>query len=317
MSSSISSSRPVRRFLLRIALPFLAVMIPGCWLFDGWFTQHIIFSTEPEGAAKLNRLFHNANMEEVVCIGNSRINNGLHPDSISPLAYNYGMNGASYILLEMAIRKELESKRRTPLIVGIDMNFFSNEVDNSVYAIPLYNESEEVREFMAEAGEGKLWHHVPTVRYFGHYEWYTQRYLSARRPDYTACGYVRGASICERVFDPKLLDKIKGEHKIVHPNTVYLKRFYEMIKSHPERDVVLARMPYHPRYYSAFTLDGNMDYFLYQISVLKNVTLLNFSDGRYPETCFTDLTHMNKVGAGRFSAEVRDSVLAHGLVLKQ
>lgn len=318
MSSSTSSSeaRPVRRFLLRIALPFLAVMIPACWGFDVWFTERIILSTEPEGATKLNRLFHSTDPSEIVCIGNSRINNGLNPDSLSPQAYNYGMNGANYSLLEMAIRKELGSVRKTPLIVGVDVNFFNNEVNNSVYTVPLYAEFPEARAFMREVGEGHIWHYIPTVRYFGKYEWYTQRYLSAQHPEYTGCHYLRGASLCTRSFDPTLLDKIKGDTFIIHPNPAYLSRFYRLLAEFPHRQIVLVRLPFHPTYAKAVRQDGNLLFFVEQVQLLPHVKLIDLNDGRLGEECFTDLSHMNEVGANAFSGELRHALDSLGIKIE-
>ncbi len=315
MSSSTSNSRPVRRFLLRIALPFLAVVVPSCLFFDGWFTENIIFATECEGASKLNRLFQSEDPNEVACIGNSRMNNGLFADSISPYAYNYGMHGANYPLLEMAVRRELGKQRRTPVIIGIDRDFFTSPSNNSIYAIPLYDQYPEVRDFMAEEEVGRPWYWVPTIRYYGTYEWYTKQYFAAKRSDYSACGCVKGASLCEKDFDRRLLEPFLGQHIVLHQNSLYLKRFYDLLVANPQREVVLVCMPYHPEYSALSSMGWYTEYFLQHVAQLPNVTLLDFEDGRFPEEDFADVTHMNARGARQFSGQLRDSILAHGLRL--
>jgi lysophospholipase L1-like esterase len=85
-------------------------------------------------------------------------------------------------------------------------------------------------------------------------------------------------------------------------------RLIELIRSHPQRPIILVYAPYHSSCFARFQHEDPFQAFKERLAAMPNVTLIDWSRRVYPDDAFIDPIHLNADGALRFSRELHDEL---------
>lgn len=302
-NSSTSSFKDLQRFLLRIALPVLAVVVIFCYVFDGWFFRNIISQNSTSGAAKIQRMFTELHPEEIPILGSSRAAGSYLPSAIHPDCWNYGIEKTQFSMLEIFLDQELAKEKSAPLIVNFDYELFQSWFCNPAHLIPHVSKP-EIREYM---GEKFHWtYRIPTIRYFGHFDNYIKNNLATRS---TKNLIDHGGFFLKDPFRPaafkRLVEKRSETTQRWRVNREWDERLFELLRSAPDRKVHFVVAPYHDSYFVDFPNLADGKAYLNKLSALPNVEVHDFGKVDYPDSLWKNTTHLNLDGARRFSEELR------------
>jgi hypothetical protein len=315
MNSSIFNSE-AGKFIFRVVLPYLAIMAAICFALDGWFARTVIFSVEDEGPSKIHHYFTTDDPAEVPIFGNSRTNHALDPTRIAPHGWNYGVNGSDSELLRLFLTAELGRKRTTPILIGMDPDFFFlNRFGDVMDYVPMAGHP-AVWEFLKAQGQSQSYHRLPLLRFYGSFERFLHRYLITRVTRTSYCEASNGASMCNRRLDPDApLPTIPKDNLPAKP-THYANAFwlYETVQEHQERRFVFVEVPFYYRLLLANNADAQFAILKRHLRALPNVTWVALPDTSLPVHYFENLTHLNADGARWFSDEVRARMHADGIL---
>ncbi len=161
-------------------LAIFAVLFLGTLLcFDYVFTKHIIFAREYSNQVKFRRLLTQNDPNEIPIFGSSKARASFIPDSISPHAFNYGMEKTNYDVIEMLLDIEMNKKRNTPIIIEFNHHFFLHKpkhtINMSTYVPNL--DLKVTRDFLEKHDRMDMQYRIPGFRYFGNYFMYLRYYF--------------------------------------------------------------------------------------------------------------------------------------------
>ena len=88
-----------------------------------------------------------------------------------------------------------------------------------------------------------------------------------------------------------------------------IKKFEDMVKAHPNRDILMVFTPHHPSELAGLKnrekLYELMDHWNEDI---PNLYAFDYSDFPLPDSCFKNSSHINLEGARRFCAVLNDDI---------
>jgi len=89
------------------------------------------------------------------------------------------------------------------------------------------------------------------------------------------------------------------------PNAEKENRFINLMSINIKRKIFVVITPYHSSYIRTLKGRNSANRFLEEIKKLSNVAVLDYSDAAYPDSMFINTTHLNYIGANRFSRQLK------------
>jgi hypothetical protein len=151
---------------------------------------------------------------------------------------------------------------------------------------------------------------IPFIKYIGQFENYFRYYLNNRMQltKYSD----KGAFIDKLILPKKMMDELiayrkKNQDEFRH-ETELKNKFFETVRSYPQRQFVFVIPPYHSSYFINYKNPEEAKDFVNELRALPNASVFDFSSVLYPDSLFINTTHLNYNGAVRFSKEFKDSL---------
>lgn len=305
-NSSISS---FKRFAVKILLPVVLLVGLIASVFTFFFERKIILANESCGAYKVNRIIQNTDVNEIPIIGSSRAESSFIPDLLGENYFNYGLEGTQENVMLFFIEEECKKKNKISpwIIANIDLdgiNTKSGDIANYLFN----SDNAGVKKLMAERYEKHF--AIPFIKYIGQFENYFRYYFN-NKMQLTKFSN-KGAFIDKTVLPQKLIDDLieyRRAHQDVFLHEEGLKQeFFRALNAHPERKFIFVIPPFHSCYFSNYKNPEDAKAFVNQLRGLFNVRVFDFSQVIYPDSLFSNTTHLNYNGAVRFTKEFKDSL---------
>jgi hypothetical protein len=306
MNSSLSN---LYKFLISYLLPGLLVIAICLVTFDWLFTKYILLNTESAGYSKINRLIK-YNGEEIPIFGASRARNSYIPDTISPFAYNYGLDEACFLSTNALLNIELAKKKTSPVIIDFVYWHWYTIGDIADY-IP-FSHNKNISDLLKEVGVYKKTYSIPGLRYFGYYDYYTKEYLNQfiQFNKVVIKGFTHPTpppSFDEKKFKQDVTKRL-GEPTQASVDKRQIAMLIKHIKSNPQRHFYLTISPFHHSFFKTLQKPESMDSLFNYLKSLPNVSFLDYSKVDYPDSLFLNTTHVNYYGAIRFSKKLSEEL---------
>ena len=296
--SSISS---FKQFCWKYILPFIVCLIAGLFCIDLLFQKLIISKTDSSGTAKVGRIKTNNDQNETPILGSSRAEGSFIPDSLGINYFNYGMAGVKDDVWLYFLKIELAKKRKTPIIINIDIDGLQSLPSGLIYWLNNVNDP-EIRGFIGD--KWKPIHYIPFIRNFGQFEIHLANYLKER---FEVTGATNKGAILEMKSLSKkefeaAIEKRNAEKIIVTDNPSIKNELMKVLADTKGRKIIFILPPYHQSYLNAIQNVDQVNKLHSQIAAFPNVYLLNYSSLPYPNSYFYNTSHLNKEGAIYFNS---------------
>jgi hypothetical protein len=299
-TSSISS---FKRFLLRFIIPTFIIVGGFAVLFDLFFDRKIILNTQSSGAYKIYRNINIKNELEIPIFGSSRASGSYIPDVIDSNCFNYGIEKTQFNLLELFLKKELAQNKTTPIIINLDYEIWADWIGDHANYIPNLNDK-DVQDYFKK--EDKWYYHVTGMRYYGFYQHYFKNYIAnGSQKNYLNKG---GFFLLNKSSPEDLNNEIelrKNTPFVYTPNAEKETRFINLMSINIKRKIFVVIAPYHSSYIRTLKGRNSANRFLEEIKKHSNFAVLDYSDAAYPDSMFINTTHLNYIGANRFSRQLK------------
>ena len=289
-------------------------------VFDKVFTKYIVLKNETTNYYKLYRLVHETHNEEIPILGSSTVLRGYLPDTLGSNFYNYGITASNFQKVEFQLKVELAKDKNTPIIIDLPPPFFYDKDQPNIRIedfLPIVDIS-EVSQFMNEYDYAQPWHHLPGIRYFGYYLTYVGAYYrEGKMPK--RMGVDKGAKFVRTRQTAQEFERLaqwRKENPIpIQISEKMVERFKNLVKSHPNRQIVLVVSPFHKAAYESGTdLKVYINLIQRLENDLPNIKGLVFDGTNYPDDYFLDTSHLNYWGAVYFSKELRRVLIQEGVI---
>ncbi len=297
--------KQVLRFFLRHFLPYLAIVAVICIGLDWGIRKYVIFKTPMHGAAKINRVIEGA--DEIAIFGSSRALGSYIPDSLAPNAYNYGINGISYEVIDLFLKYETaRMDHSSPIVINFDYDMFRGGIGDPNNYIPHVNRP-EFRKLLQDRDKWEIWYRLPGIRFFNSYDSYFKDYINARVGLTKVVN--KGAALEKNVIPEATFDKLV-EARLKQPEAWGIDSLQEAkliahFDARPDRKFYLVIAPYHWSYYQGFKGMDTAQAWLDKIDRRENVEVVKVDGREWPDSLFVNTTHINLKGAQRFTPIVR------------
>lgn len=304
-NSSISN---FRRFLIKVMIPLILLMVVTGLIFNYFFEQKIIFASEISGAYKLNRIINKTYPDEIPILGSSRAEGGYIPDSLGSSYFNYGISGAKYDVTLFFLNKECRKKKNNPyIIINIDLDGLYPGYGDIANYLPFAYDP-DIRHILGKNYNGT--YSIPFIKYFGKYETYLRYYLNDKL---NLTKYVnKGATLDKNVLSEKkfkeLVDSRLGTPSNFDIYPPIKDGLLKIIKEHPKQYFIFVIAPYHMSYFNMYGNAEEEKSFLNEIIMQPNAKVLDFSRIILPDSFFQNTTHLNYKGAIVFDRILKDSL---------
>ena len=307
MAIRTSSTSNFKKFFLKILLPFTVCAVVFGFAFQYVFEKKIILNSQINGSYKVNRIINSVNINEIPIFGSSRAEGGFVPSILGPNYFNYGIAGTQDNVMLFFLKEECRKNKETPILINFDIDGFSYALGD--IASYIYNsEYIPVKKLIGEKDEPIF--RIPFLKYFGYYEYYFKMYLNAKinltKKTDNGASLELNHHITEK-FNELVSKRLAASARF--RNEVDLEsEFINIIKNNPKRTFILAISPYHKWYFNKFKNYQDVTSYITKIRTLVNVKVFDFSHVNYPDNMFMNTTHLNYVGAQRFTEELKDSI---------
>jgi len=282
------------------AFAMFALVAVAC---DVFCTCFVIFGNNSFDAAKISRLIH-VRSPEVPIFGSSQARDDYVPELIHPEAFNYGMVGASFEVIDLFLHIELAKNNTRPIIIA--MTHSANRGIGDVSNFIPFAERPDVRGLLLRNGSMQWRFNIPGLRYFGYYGWYLKDFVAERqavareadRGYTTAFGRVLPWDRSD--FERSVKRRLKSGYGF-KSDPDQDARLFRDIRQYPARKFVLVYSPLHSACFANFTGAPEFGEFLAKLRSMNNVVVLDWSQLGFPDQYFADTLHLNETGAAEFS----------------
>ncbi len=294
------------RFFSNHLLPYLVIIFLICLGLDFGMRRYVIFKTPIHGASKIKRVVEGTR-EEIAIFGSSRALGSYIPDSLASSAYNYGINGIGYEVIDILLKYEtVRMDNSSPIIINFDYNMFRAEIGDLNNYIPHLNRP-GFRKLLQDRNAWKVWYRLPGIRFFNSYDSYFKDYINAKVGLTKVVS--KGASLEKNVIPEATFLKLV-ERRLKHPaewkvDSIQEARLITHFDTRPDRKFYLVIAPYHWSYYQGFKGMDAAQAWLDEIDRRKNVDVIKVAGRDWPDSLFVNTTHINLKGAQKFTAIVR------------
>ena len=294
-------------FLARILILLTLIGLPISFLFE----ELIIYRTETNGAYKIKRILSNDIANEIPIFGSSRAEANFVPSLIyEDNCFNYGMSGTGANVWLFFLEKEINKKKKTPIIINYDLGGLKYADGNLSNYIPNWKTTKDILNT-----EEIYRYNLSFFKYFGYYEYYLKLFLNERFN--VTKGNDNGGNFEENVLTiSKFEDLVKKRKNTAYSftnNKQLLSKFTNLINS-TERTIVLVISPYH---ISCFDSTQNIDEennLLKELDLKGNVELIDFRNLISEDSLFFDTTHLTYNGAKIFSKKLKEALLQRNII---
>lgn len=292
----MSASRwlPIVRWVLA-PLVFVCVAIGV----DNIWTRVVIFGTRTTDVARLRRLTRD-NPDEVPILGASRAHADYVPELIHPAAYNYGMDGASFEVIDYFLKVELRKHKVSPIV--IDMYYqMPRSVGDVKTLIPFLGDDDAI-DALRPSGEMNWRFTIPGLRYFGYYDLYLKSYLSEHSGKVPPLdrGFIKGTQWPPELFKQSETKVLEEGYGFDYDPDVE-RRLFEHFRHSPERKFILVYSPLHRSCFVKFYGGRSLAQFVERMRRFPNVVVFDWGQLPLPDEDFMDVHHLNDRGAAEFS----------------
>lgn len=302
-----------KRFLLRILLPLLCLIIAAGTLFNYAFEKLVIMNSKISGAYKVERIIRETHTDEIPIFGSSRAEGGYIPDSLGVNFFNYGLSGTKYDVLLFFLEQECKKKKSRPwVIMNIDLEGLTYGIGNPANYVP-GSYKPELRKIMGD--QYHPWYALLATRFYGLYEHYTREYLKDKmtNPKFTN----KGASLEQVEYSEAKFAELVAERRKTATTfkitPALLTRMNAIITAHPERYFIFVVAPVHSSCFDGWTNAAEADAFFAALNAMKNAHVFNFSKQPLADKMFLNTTHVNYKGAAVFCHALKDSLISIGV----
>lgn len=309
MSQQNLSTSSFKRFCLRIALPLLVGIFGAGFIFSWLFERQVILNSQINGAYKINRIINENNPEETPILGSSRALCAFIPDIIGENYFNYGLSNAQDDVILFFLKEEMKKKKTNPMIViNLDIDGLTRSIGDISYY--LYNSNyQPVRQLLKD--EYRPHFKIPFVKYYGYYEEYFKYMLNDRMnlTKYTNKGASSEKNVLTEKKFQELIKKRENTTIIFKNDPELLNEFNKIFAENPDRFFVFVVSPYHPSYFTNYRNYDEMKKFLADWDAKENVKVYDFSNTQMPDSMLVNTSHVNYLGAIKFSEILKDSLV--------
>ena len=304
-----SQGQQALRFLLRHFLPYLLVVALVCVVVDWGIRKYVIYRTPMHGASKINRAIEGVD-NEIAIFGSSRALGSYIPDSLAENAYNYGINGISFEVIDLFLKYETERKANTaPIIINFDFDMFRGGIGDPNNYIPHVGRP-EFRQLLQDRDKWNHWYRIPGIRFFNSYDSYIKDFINAKVGLTKVVS--KGASLEKNVIPEATFKKLVDE-RLKHPEEWGIDSLQEAklngyFEARPDRNFYLVVAPYHWSYYKGFKGMKQAQTWLDTMDKRPNVDVVQVNGREWPDSLFVNTTHINLNGARKFTPLVRKAI---------
>jgi hypothetical protein len=261
-------------------------------------------------AGRLHHLFVESS-DEIPIFGTSKVYYDYIPTEMGINAFNYGLDGSSYEVVDAFLAIELAKKKTSPIIIDLKPQGERGIGDVGTY-IPVAFEP-SIRRLLLDAHEMSWRFVVPGIRYFGYYENYAKEFINDR---------AQLARVVERgysrekywTFDRDRLDEAVRKRRLgpngYFPDPDQDSRLIARIESHPERLFILVYSPAHRASFENFQNLEGLKAFQTRLAKLPNAVVIDMEQPDFPDEYFKDTSHLLPDGAVTFSRALGERIRA-------
>ncbi|MCH2214725.1 MAG: hypothetical protein MK086_06100 [Flavobacteriales bacterium] len=300
--------------------------------------------TDLDNSFKVERLLGETDPKEIPVFGSSKGRSSFIPDSLGETVFNYSMQKCNFDVIFFLLETELAKDKDAPIIIEFNARSFVHRPQHTIDLatfMPIKN-NPSVVEYLAANDRLDNFQLVPGVRYYGSYVRYIRSLNRKETPNKIInrgglfIDYYPGDRLLRRFTDSRykmiekreeletraasgkpltymedqMLDQLQISLDFAY-NKDRIKKFEDMVKSHPNRDILMVFTPHHPSELAGLKnrekLYELMDHWNEDI---PNLYAFDYSDFPLPDSCFKNSSHINLEGARRFCAVLNDD-LAH------
>jgi len=310
LNSSISS---FKKFVIKIIIPLILFILVIGFTFQYFFEKIIILNSDINGSYKVNRIINEYFPDEIPILGSSRAEGTYVPSIINENCFNYGLAGAQDDVLLFFMHKECNKNKNTPIIVNFDIDGLNHSLGNISNYIYNSNDS-SVKDLLRN--EYKFIFRIPFFKYYGYYEYFLKMYLNTKinmtkKTD-------KGASLELNTLTNSKFQELVNQRIITFEefkNTPKLEfNLLNLIKENTHRKFIFIVAPYHKSCFVNFRNIHDVRAFLNKLSLFHNVRTFDFTNADYPDSFYMNTSHLNYLGAKRFSIELKDSLTQNNLL---
>ncbi len=285
------------------ALLFITI---GATLLNDSLNVALVTASTGNSAYKTYRMFAQKPQPEIPILGSSRASQNYVPTELSPLAFNYGMDGSGMYETLTFLKYALRNPHPNPIIVNLDPWGFNGVCTPSVsgnYILALNNPT--VQAFLPE-GRTTWEDRIPGLRFHGSLRsnltlWLNERYGVTKVN-------LAGATLQKLSRTPEewriINARIRTNTFACDPSWLEMVNEIEATEAHPIIWVVSAVAPHWRKHYTG---EAAMNTFLADQARRPHTYVINLyaETADYTEAEFVDPTHLNMQGALRFTRQLK------------
>lgn len=289
-------------------LSALAIFAAVCAGADFIVTRWAVDDNPSGNAGRIYHLIHE-NGDEIPIFGSSKVFYNYAPAEMGINSYNYGLDGASYEVIDALLDIELAKRKTSPIIVDLKPQSEHGIGDASAF-IPFVFDS-RIRS-MLERTDSLIWRYlVPGVRYFGYYDYYLRELLNDRaqlmRTVERGFSHEKYWAFDRARLDEAVRRRAQGCNGYF-PDEEQDARLIRHINEHPERLFFIVYSPAHAANFVNFQHAELFERFKARLGSMPNVVVLDFERQEFPDEWFKDTNHLLYDGAVAFSRKLGEEV---------
>jgi len=271
-------------------------------------TRWAIYENPSSDAGRLHHLLVERS-DEIPIFGTSKVYYDYIPTEMGVNAFNYGLDGSSYEVVDAFLAIELAKGKTTPIIIDLKPQGEHGIGDVGTY-IPFAFEP-SIEKLLRDAHEMSWRFVVPGVRYFGYYENYAKEYINDRAQLVRVVerGYSREKYW---TFDRVRLDEAVRKRRLgpngYFPDEDQNARLIARIEGHPERLFFLVYSPVHRASFENFRDLAGLEAFQARLARIPNAVVIDMQRLDFPDEFFKDTSHLLPEGAVRFSRALGERI---------
>lgn len=282
----------MNRFILYV-LALLGSIIALMLLVDR-VNMYLICASSGNSAYKMKRLYENPEPNEIAIVGSSRALGNYVPSIISSRCFNYGENGMHFGEILPILRVLKERRTTAPVILNLDPWGVCRGADVADYRLA------------PQSGKVSGWDRVWGVRFFGKLRQDFVAYLDAQRSVTRVID--RGAQLLKNSWAKEawvaINAKIGKVDYMLDPEV--LSELIDVLHGFAPRKVYVVICPCSSHWTEMFQGRTNLAALVKSLQSIPNVTVLDyFGSPRFSDDDFVDPTHLNIVGARKFSSMLK------------
>ncbi len=283
----------------------VAVFAGICLVTDLVFTSRIVLGKPLSDSARIQHLYLD-NSDDMPIFGTSKAHMHYSPEEMGLHAYNYGMDGSSYEVVDVFLQIELAKSRTTPIIIELQ----HSDTESVGYVgkyIPFVSDP-RFRQLLEHFHQMQWRFYLPGIRYFGYYDSFLRdTYLPLIRESHGFCQWLEAQPFDRATFD-KVVRRDLGLRTGYFGDEERDRRLIAHITEHPDRLFFLVISPYHSSYYSHFENPDEFVAFEEKLSTIPNVVLIDWGRLYDSDLCFQDTLHLRRDAVADFSRRVGENI---------